>query len=131
MFARLRPLLDVTGTCRLRASDPTTPLVTEPDRECGSGSLPPCGEIAWWGSAKYTDIGGGRARLKRERGIELLMKERRLRRWRADNTPGDLDPLELGPVARDGLVGPDLTNADQCMPIPNSEREENENLPVL
>ncbi len=82
-------------------------------------------------SPETADIGGGRARLKRERGIELLMKERRLRRWRADNTPGDLDPLELGPVARDGLVGPDLTNADQCMPIPNSEREENENLPVL
>ena len=72
--------------------------------------------------------------LKRERGIVLWLEGRRLmdfRRWNAENTPGDLDPLELGLVSRDGVVSPDLTNADLCMPIPNTERQLNENLPVL
>ena len=72
--------------------------------------------------------------LKRERGIELWLEGRRLmdlRRWRADNTPGALDPLELGLVTRDGFTGPDVTNRELCMPVPNLEREENANLPVL
>jgi hypothetical protein len=72
--------------------------------------------------------------LKRERGIELWLEGRRLadfRRWDADGTPGALDPLELGLVPRDGVTSPDLTNADLCMPIPNTEREQNDNLPVL
>jgi hypothetical protein len=63
--------------------------------------------------------------LKRERGIELWLEARRLgdmRRWKADNTPGALDPLEL-PGAVSHLVKQDL-----CFPISRSERETNPNL---
>jgi hypothetical protein len=63
--------------------------------------------------------------LKRERGIELWLEARRLgdlRRWKADNTPGALDPLEQ--------VGAEshLTKQDLCFPIPPSERQTNPNL---
>jgi hypothetical protein len=63
--------------------------------------------------------------LKRERGIELWLEARRLgdlRRWKAANTPGALDPLEsVGAAAH-------LTKQDLCFPIGRSERETNPNL---
>lgn len=63
--------------------------------------------------------------LKRERGIELWLEARRLgdlRRWKASNTPGALDPLEsIGAAAH-------LTKQDLCFPIGRSERETNPNL---
>jgi hypothetical protein len=62
---------------------------------------------------------------KRERGIELWLEARRLgdlRRWKADNTPGTLDPLEsVGAAAH-------LTSQSLCFPIGRSERETNPNL---
>jgi hypothetical protein len=63
--------------------------------------------------------------LKRERGIELWLETRRvgdLRRWRAANTPGALDPLEQPGSASH------LTRQDLCFPIPPSERQTNPNL---
>ena len=63
--------------------------------------------------------------LKRERGIELWLEARRLgdlRRWKADNTPGALDPLESVGAASH------LTSQDLCFPISRSERETNPNL---
>ena len=89
------------------------------------------GVTAWPAPASLDEAWGY---LKRERGIELWLEGRRLadfRRWAAEGTPGALDPLELGLVPRDGVTSPDLTNADLCMPIPNTEREQNDNLPVL
>jgi hypothetical protein len=62
--------------------------------------------------------------LKRERGIELWLEARRLgdmRRWKADNTPGALDPLELPGAASH------LTQQDLCFPISRSERQTNPN----
>ena len=62
--------------------------------------------------------------LKRERGIELWLEARRLgdlRRWKASNTPGALDPLEqVG-------AGSHLARQDLCFPIARSERETNPN----
>ena len=66
------------------------------------------------GNLAPADMDEAWAFLKRERGIELWLEGRRLadfKHWRADNTPGALDPLELGTVARDGMLGPDMTNA--------------------
>jgi hypothetical protein len=63
--------------------------------------------------------------LKRERGIELWLEARRLgdlRRWKADNTPGALDPLEVVGTAAH------LTSQNLCFPISRSERETNPNL---
>jgi hypothetical protein len=63
--------------------------------------------------------------LKRERGIELWLEARRLgdmRRWKADNTPGALDPLEQVGTASH------LKQQDLCFPIGRSERETNPNL---
>ena len=63
--------------------------------------------------------------LKRERGIELWLEARRLgdmRRWKADNTPGALDPLEQVGTASH------LAMQDLCFPISRSERETNPNL---
>jgi hypothetical protein len=63
--------------------------------------------------------------LKRERGIELWLEARRmgdLRRWKADNTPGALDPLEQVGTASH------LARQDLCFPISRSERETNPNL---
>jgi hypothetical protein len=62
--------------------------------------------------------------LKRERGIELWLEARRLgdlRRWKTDNTPGTLDPLEQ-PGAASHLAKQDL-----CFPISVSERQTNPN----
>lgn len=67
------------------------------------------------------------ALLKRERGIELWLEGRRmadLRRWEETETPGALDPHELG--LTNG--GPDLSNRALCIPIPDTERERNPNL---
>jgi hypothetical protein len=62
---------------------------------------------------------------KRERGIELWLEARRLgdlRRWKAANTPGALDPLEsIGAASH-------LTKQDLCFPIGRSERQTNPNL---
>ena len=72
-----------------------------------------------------TTITEGWRLLKRERGIELWLEARRLgdmRRWKADNTPGALDPLELPGT------GSHLAKQDLCFPISRSERETNPNL---
>ena len=72
-----------------------------------------------------TDITEAWGLLKRERGIELWLEARRLgdlRRWKAANTPGALDPLEsVGAAAH-------LTKQDLCFPIGRSERQTNPNL---
>lgn len=63
--------------------------------------------------------------LKKERGIELWLEARRLgdmRRWKAENTPGALDPLEQVGTASH------LKQQDLCFPIGRSERETNPNL---
>jgi hypothetical protein len=63
--------------------------------------------------------------LKRERGIELWLETRRLgdlRRWKADNTPGALDPLESVGAASH------LKQQDLCFPISTSERQTNPNV---
>lgn len=77
------------------------------------------------GTITATDLTDGWRLLKRERGIELWLEARRLgdlRRWKAANTPGALDPLES--------VGANshLTRQDLCFPIARSERETNPNL---
>ena len=64
---------------------------------------------------------------KREKGIELWMEGRRMadiRRWKADGTPGALDPIELGITP---FGGPDLSNQALCMPIPQDETDQNPN----
>jgi starch-binding outer membrane protein, SusD/RagB family len=63
--------------------------------------------------------------LKRERGIELWLEARRLgdlRRWKATNTPGALDPLEMVGTASH------LKQQDLCFPISTSERQTNPNI---
>ena len=63
--------------------------------------------------------------LKRERGIELWLEARRMgdmRRWKANNTPGALDPLE-----QPGTLS-HLPKQDLCFPISRGERETNPNL---
>ena len=65
--------------------------------------------------------------LKRERGIELWLEARRMsdmRRWKADNTPGALDPLE-----QPGMLS-HLAKQDLCFPISRRERETNPNLKI-
>ncbi len=72
-----------------------------------------------------TSLDDGWRLLKRERGIEMWLEARRLgdlRRWKASNTPGALDVLEV-PGAASHLVKQDL-----CFPISRSERETNPNL---
>jgi hypothetical protein len=72
-----------------------------------------------------TDITDAWRLLKRERGIELWLEARRLgdlRRWKAANTPGALDPLEsVGATSH-------LSQQDLCFPISRSERQTNPNL---
>lgn len=65
---------------------------------------------------------------KRERGVEMWLEGRRmgdLYRWKANNTPGALHPMEQPGNAASYLV------ADQtlCYPIPKFEREANPNIP--
>ena len=65
--------------------------------------------------------------LKRERGVELWLEARRLndlRRWKADNTPGELDPREVPGAASH------LTSQDLCFPFSRSELDTNPNIPT-
>jgi len=67
--------------------------------------------------------------LKRERAIVLWMEGRRLgdlRRWKAGNTPGTLDPLET--PSGDVNTGSHLVQQDLCFPISRSERDTNPNI---
>jgi hypothetical protein len=64
--------------------------------------------------------------LKRERGIEMWLESRRLgdlRRWKAEGTPGALDPLE-----QPGLATSHLAQQDLCFPISTAERQTNPNV---
>ncbi|MFN8572164.1 MAG: RagB/SusD family nutrient uptake outer membrane protein [Gemmatimonadaceae bacterium] len=73
-----------------------------------------------------TTVTEGWRLLKRERGIELWLEARRLgdmRRWKAANTPGALDPLELPGTASH------LQKQDLCFPVSRSERQTNPNIP--
>jgi hypothetical protein len=66
---------------------------------------------------------------KRERGAELWLEGRRmadLRRWRAEGTPGDLDPHEQAGHADSYLSA----NQSLCYQIPKDERESNPNIPL-
>ena len=68
--------------------------------------------------------------LKREHAIETWLEGKRLpamRRWDANNTPGDLQLLEQvgdGDIA----TGSHLAQRDFCFPISENETETNSNL---
>lgn len=67
--------------------------------------------------------------LKQERGIVLWLEGRRMsdmRRWNAENAPGEFHPLELPGGSAD--EGSHLAQQDLCFPIPPSERETNPNV---
>lgn len=64
--------------------------------------------------------------LKRERGIELWLEGRRLadvRRWDAENAPGEYHPLEVPETAV--FLSPDR---DLCWPVPKAEIDTNPNV---
>ncbi len=64
--------------------------------------------------------------LKRERGIVLWLEGRRMadmRRWKAANTPGAHDPLEL--PSGSAQTGSHLVKQDLCFPVSKSERDTN------
>jgi hypothetical protein len=65
--------------------------------------------------------------LRRERGIELWIEGRRLndlRRWKANNTPGTLHPLEDPSNPQTYLS----SSQTLCVPISDAELETNKNL---
>jgi hypothetical protein len=65
--------------------------------------------------------------LRRERGIELWIEGRRLndlRRWKANNTPGELHPLEDPTNPQTFLAA----NQSLCIPISEEEIQTNKNL---
>ena len=67
-------------------------------------------------------------RLKRERGIELWLEARRLhdlRRWRDNNTPGALSPLEDENSGVETYLDP---NRQLCVPIAKNEVDTNPNI---
>lgn len=90
-----------------------------------------------WSEVDGALVGGGASTeaeawtlFRFERGIELWLEARRmadLRRWEANDRPGQLQPLEdpSDPASR--------LNADRdlCYPIPDSERETNPNVPTV
>jgi hypothetical protein len=105
----------IEAEAKLRANDLTGGLASINQVRTNAG-------VAAVTAANITDAW---TMLKRERGIELWLEARRLgdlRRWKAGNTPGALDPLEsIGAPAH-------LTKQDLCFPIGRSERETNPNL---
>jgi len=65
--------------------------------------------------------------LKRERAIELWIEARRmgdLRRWKADQTPGDTDWPDFESISQLFVNYP----PSECFPIPDTERDVNQNL---
>lgn len=68
--------------------------------------------------------------LKREHAIEMWLEGRRLpalRRWEANGTPGDLQPLEeVGDG--DTSTGSHLSTRDFCFPISEGEKQTNPNV---
>ena len=65
--------------------------------------------------------------LKRERAIEFWIEARRmgdLRRWAADQTPGEIDWPDFESISQ---LFVDYTPSE-CFPIPDSERDANQNL---
>jgi starch-binding outer membrane protein, SusD/RagB family len=82
--------------------------------------------------ATASNLGEAWTALKRERGIELLLEGRRfgdLRRWQANNTPGELHPLEY--VLDRHVQTFDVPRQQVlCSPIPRSEKERNANIPL-
>jgi starch-binding outer membrane protein, SusD/RagB family len=84
--------------------------------------------LAPWTAASSTDAW---TVYKRERGIELWLEGRRmadLRRWKENNSPGALHPLETAGSPRTGSFL--IANQSLCYPIPIGERETNPNVPT-
>ena len=68
-------------------------------------------------------------KLKHERGVVLWLEGRRLGdffRWNRDNTPGDLDDLEVPTGGQE--VGSHLVAQDLCFPIARNEVDTNDNI---
>lgn len=66
---------------------------------------------------------------KRERGVELWLEGRRLadlKRWKDNNRPGSLHPLEA-PGSPESYLD---AGQSLCYPIPKGEREANPNIPL-
>jgi len=69
--------------------------------------------------------------LKRERAIETWLEGRRLPdlwRWKLDNTPGDLQPLEQ--VSGNISEGSHLETRCYCFPVSEGEQQTNTNIPT-